>query len=166
MVGGTSFYRREEIKDVLAYLKVALNPENQVDLVRVINIPSRAVGASTVQKLLAGAQIEGFDTIYDVIRFVIGADVTFEGDLKLLEPAPRSSDEDDALIALEEIRTAQINGLRDFHDTIQSLRDDLLHYESLSEILRQFIEEIHYFDYLGQSIPKQPRTRFETSRSS
>ena len=154
IVGGTSFYRRAEIKDVLAYLKVALNPENQVDLLRVINVPSRGVGAATTQKLLDGARIPGIDTVYDAVRFVLGADFTFEGELKLIEPAPTNADEDEALIALEEIRTAQVNGLRDFHETIQTLRDDLLHFESLAEILRQFIERINYFAHLSSKHPE------------
>jgi DNA helicase-2/ATP-dependent DNA helicase PcrA len=148
IVGGMSFYQRAEIKDVLAYLKIALNPVNDVDILRVINTPSRSVGDATAAKLMAGAQVTGIGTLFGAIRYVTGADMTFEGELALIEPAPATSDEDDALLALEKIGGAQTNGLRDFHDTIQSLRDDLMHYDSLAEILRQFIERLNYFDYL------------------
>ncbi len=148
IVGGMSFYQRAEIKDVLAYLKIALNPVNEVDILRVINTPSRSVGDATAQKLSEGARVRGIETLFGAIRFVTGADMTFEGELELIEPSPRTSDEDDALIALDKIGGAQTTGLRDFHDTIQSLRDDLMHYDSLAEIMRQFIERLNYFDYL------------------
>lgn len=154
IVGGTSFYQRAEIKDVLAYLKVALNPENQVDLMRIINTPSRGVGDVTMGRLLDASRIKGFDSIYDTIRFAIGADFTFDGDLKLIEPAPDNFDEDMALEALEGMRDQQLDGLRDFHETIQKLRDDLLHFESLSELLRQFIEHINYFAHVESKFPE------------
>ena len=154
IVGGTSFYQRAEIKDVLAYLKVALNPENQVDLMRIINTPSRGVGDVTMGKLLDASRIKGFHSIYDTLRFAIGADFTFDGDLKLIEPDPQNFDEDMALEALEGMRDPQLDGLRDFHETIQKLRDDLLHFESLSELLRQFIEHIHYFAHIESKYPE------------
>ena len=148
IVGGMSFYQREEIKDLLAYLKVALNPENGVDLVRVINKPSRSVGDSTVAKLEAAAKVPGMGTVYDVLRFLTGADMTFDGDLKLIEPDPQNADEDMALEALESIRPAQIRGLKDFLESLEALRDDLLHYDKLSQVVREFLERIHYLSYL------------------
>ena len=51
MVGGTSFYQRKEIKDALAYLRLAVNPADDASLLRVINTPTRGVGAKTVQGL-------------------------------------------------------------------------------------------------------------------
>lgn len=51
MVGGTKFYDRKEIKDVLAYLKVLFNPFDDLSLIRIINVPKRSIGATTVAKL-------------------------------------------------------------------------------------------------------------------
>ncbi|WP_295827561.1 3'-5' exonuclease, partial [uncultured Veillonella sp.] len=51
MVGGTKFYDRKEIKDVLAYLKVLFNPFDDLSLMRIINVPKRSIGATTVAKL-------------------------------------------------------------------------------------------------------------------
>lgn len=153
IIGGMSFYQREEIKDVLAYLKVALNPENNVDLLRVINVPSRAVGDATADKLLAGAAIPGIDTVFNAIRYVIGADMTFEGELALIEPAPITHPQDMALVGLEQIRPAQVDGLRDFHQAVQALRDDLVHYEKLGQVIQQFLERINYMAYLEAKHP-------------
>ena len=51
VVGGLSFFQREEIKDVLAYLTVFVNPKNLVSLKRIINKPSRGIGPATLEKL-------------------------------------------------------------------------------------------------------------------
>ncbi len=53
--GGLSFYQRKEIKDVLAYLRLVINPKDEEALVRVINYPARGIGDSTVEKLTVAA---------------------------------------------------------------------------------------------------------------
>jgi DNA helicase-2/ATP-dependent DNA helicase PcrA len=51
IVGGLRFYERKEIKDVIAYLRIVMNPYDSISMRRVINVPARAIGASTVDKL-------------------------------------------------------------------------------------------------------------------
>ncbi|UOY06721.1 UvrD-helicase domain-containing protein [Muricauda sp. SCSIO 64092] len=53
--GGLSFYQRKEIKDVLAYLRLVVNPKDEEALKRVINFPSRGIGQTTVDKLTVAA---------------------------------------------------------------------------------------------------------------
>ncbi len=55
LVGGTRFYSRKEIKDVLAYLRLIHNPDDMVSLRRVINVPPRGLGDKTIQQLEAWA---------------------------------------------------------------------------------------------------------------
>lgn len=59
MVGGTKFYDRKEIKDVLAYLRLLYNPEDSLSLTRIINVPKRNIGATTMEKVAAYAEGEG-----------------------------------------------------------------------------------------------------------
>jgi len=51
VVGGFSFYERAEIKDMLSYLKVVLNPDDSISLLRVINTPTRSIGKGTIDTL-------------------------------------------------------------------------------------------------------------------
>ncbi len=53
--GGLSFYQRKEIKDVLCYLRLVLNPKDEEALIRVINYPARGIGTSTMEKLTVAA---------------------------------------------------------------------------------------------------------------
>jgi DNA helicase-2/ATP-dependent DNA helicase PcrA len=53
--GGLSFYQRKEIKDVLSYLRLVINPKDEEALVRVINYPARGIGDTTVEKLTVAA---------------------------------------------------------------------------------------------------------------
>ena len=55
IVGGVKFYARREVKDVLAYLHVILNPFDTVSLLRIINVPSRKIGLTTISKIQAFA---------------------------------------------------------------------------------------------------------------
>lgn len=63
VVGGLRFYQRKEIKDVLGYLRLVVNPLDQVALERVINVPVRGIGPATVQKARELAAQEGEDLL-------------------------------------------------------------------------------------------------------
>lgn len=59
MVGGTKFYERKEIKDILAYLRVIFNPNDSLSLLRIINVPRRGIGDATLGRLRAYAAENG-----------------------------------------------------------------------------------------------------------
>jgi DNA helicase II / ATP-dependent DNA helicase PcrA len=67
LVGGTRFFDRREVKDVLAYIQVALNPADIVSLRRIINVPARGIGDVTLGRIEALAEREGI-TAWEVIE--------------------------------------------------------------------------------------------------
>ena len=69
--GGLSFYQRKEIKDLLAYLRLIVNPNDEESLKRVINYPARGIGQATLDKLVIGAkthQLSLFETLQQASR--------------------------------------------------------------------------------------------------
>ncbi len=56
VVGGIKFYDRREVKDLVAYLRFLQNPQDSVSLFRILNVPKRGIGATTVEKIQAAAQ--------------------------------------------------------------------------------------------------------------
>ena len=64
--GGTSFYQRKEIKDLLAYLRLLVNPNDEEALMRIINFPTRGIGLTTQQKLIVFADKVG-KSVYEVL---------------------------------------------------------------------------------------------------
>jgi DNA helicase-2/ATP-dependent DNA helicase PcrA len=59
IVGGLKFYDRKEIKDILAYLRVIANPNDDISLLRIINVPKRGIGASSLDKIVSYASENG-----------------------------------------------------------------------------------------------------------
>ena len=75
VIGGTRFYDRREVKDALAYLKGVVNPVDEVSIKRILNVPKRGVGDSSVAKLDQWAQMNGVPFI-DALRNYDEAGVT------------------------------------------------------------------------------------------
>src|SRR5262249_56452449 len=59
VVGGVKFYDRREVKDVLAYLRALVNPDDEVSWKRIVNTPKRGVGDTSIAKIAAHAQGAG-----------------------------------------------------------------------------------------------------------
>jgi DNA helicase-2/ATP-dependent DNA helicase PcrA len=67
IVGGLRFYDRAEIKDLCAYLRVIHNPDDEVDLLRIVNVPARGLGDTSVEKIVAFARQKGV-SLYEAMR--------------------------------------------------------------------------------------------------
>ena len=67
LVGGTRFYRRQEIKDIIAYLRVVQNRHDNISLTRIINTPGRGIGQGTLGKLQAWARSRD-SSLYDALK--------------------------------------------------------------------------------------------------
>lgn len=74
--GGLAFYQRKEVKDAICYFRLAINPDDDEALRRVINYPARGIGETTMRKLTAAAMASG-KSIYGVMADPAGAGVEF-----------------------------------------------------------------------------------------
>ncbi|MBI2887002.1 MAG: UvrD-helicase domain-containing protein [Chloroflexi bacterium] len=85
LVGATRFYERREIKDLVAYLRLAQNPYDSVSLQRVINVPGRGIGQRTVEELSRWASRLGVP-LYSALQLAVATD-----DERLDQPRPQFS---------------------------------------------------------------------------
>lgn len=70
VIGGISFYQRKEVKDLVAYMRLGVNPTNSVSLRRIINCPPRGIGASTIAKMELMAKNKGI-TLFAALKELI-----------------------------------------------------------------------------------------------
>ena len=93
--GGLSFYQRKEIKDVLSYLRLVINPADEEALKRVINFPPRGIGGTTMDKLIVAAN--GYKrTIFEVMKNIDKTDVKINSGTKTeaacaVKPTPQKN---------------------------------------------------------------------------
>jgi DNA helicase-2/ATP-dependent DNA helicase PcrA len=73
LVGGFSFYNRAEVKDALAYVRLAMHPEDDISLLRVLNVPPRGIGKTTLDSLRETARVDGSPLWAAIEKFVSGA---------------------------------------------------------------------------------------------
>ncbi|WP_188207186.1 DNA helicase PcrA [Alkalibacillus aidingensis] len=69
IVGGTKFYDRKEIKDLLAYLRLITNPNDDISFMRVVNVPKRGIGKTSIEKLQLHAEMHDlslFEAVQDI----------------------------------------------------------------------------------------------------
>ena len=134
---GTSFYQREEIKDLLCYLRLSANPYDEEALRRIINKPARGIGDTTVRKLLDAAASAGV-SVWDVIEAGNCPDMNAGTAKRIREFRDmisdfhqRSATDDAHTLAMH---VAKESGLRDYifsgHDP-----EDLSRQENLQEML-------------------------------
>ncbi|MFB3097130.1 MAG: ATP-dependent helicase, partial [Dehalococcoidia bacterium] len=72
LVGGIRFYQRREVKDLMAYLHLLYNPQDEVNLTRVVNVPPRGIGAKSMQELVRWSQRENI-SLYTAMQRIAQA---------------------------------------------------------------------------------------------
>lgn len=131
IVGGIRFYERKEIKDLLAYLRLVSNTDDDISFLRIVNEPKRGIGQATLDVLTAYAASRGLSLF-------------------------ASLDELDAI----EIGTRQKNALYDFKQLIDQLRQ-MADYLPVTELTEQLLERTGYRAQLVQENTIESRTRVE-----
>jgi len=79
--GGISFYQRKEIKDILSYLRILINPNDEEALKRIINYPARGIGATTIDKLTIAAN-HYKKSIFEIIKYIDKIDLKINSGTK------------------------------------------------------------------------------------
>ncbi len=131
MSGGTSFFERKEIKDVISYLRVIANHDDDINLLRILNVPRRGIGRAAIQILNDEAEKLN-STLWNSILSLINA-----------EDSPASD-------SLKEI-------LSDFVNLIESNRQKLFSGRGLAKKVRDMVEEINYKEYLISEYSKSEK---------
>ena len=136
MSGGTSFFERKEIKDIVSYLRVIANHDDDINLIRILNTPRRGIGRATIQMLNDEALLNGC-TMWNAMDSLIN------------RPGSPAND------AVKE-------DLAEFMKLIEDERQKILTGRGLSNKVRQMIEDIDYKDYLiGEFGKSQKAVQFK-----
>jgi DNA helicase-2/ATP-dependent DNA helicase PcrA len=90
IIGGVRFYERKEIKDVLAYLRVIANPQDRVSLLRILNVPTRGIGATSIERIEHAATVWGLP-LSEAIGRLLDAPAEAEAAGVILASAPRKA---------------------------------------------------------------------------
>ena len=131
MVGGTKFYSRKEIRDVISYLNLIANPADNISFERVINEPKRGVGPGTLEKIRTFA---------------------YEQNMSLLDAS--------ANIMLSPIKGKAAQGVYDFANMILNLRDQLDGL-SITEAVEAVLDKSGYLDALSMQQTLESQARIE-----
>lgn len=133
--GGTSFFARAEIKDVMSYLRLIINPEDDSAFLRIINTPKRAIGPVTLEKLGLFSQ---------------------ENNLSLLGA---SADQRLSMVLPKKAETQ----LHEFADFIATFTRELLEDDEPVPKVRQMMNEAGYMDYVREqsATPAQEKSKLD-----
>ena len=131
IVGGINFYARREIKDILAYLKTIDNGQDDLAVRRIINVPKRGIGLTTINRIQESASSRGI-SFYEALLAP-----------ELIAGAGRSASKLDSFAALIEYFNGQAEQ------------------ESLTYLLNEIIEKTGYVESLGTEDPVDAETRIQ-----
>ena len=120
--GGTSFFQRKEIRDLICYLKVLANPDDDVSLLRIINVPRRGIGKTSVQHLRDYATGHKVSLFSGLSALIDGNDPSLQGRV--------------------------VDSLSSFREIVELFRDRILGGKAMARTLADLVGAINYWGYL------------------
>jgi len=135
MSGGQSFFQRKEIKDIAGYMRVVLNPDDNVNLLRTINTPRRGIGRRTVEQLHTIAE-EHKISLYSAINLVIHDQ---------LPPDQHT------------IGKNTVTNLRDYIELIEHYQERFADTKHIAATTERLVTQLDYWGYLVQEFQKSER---------
>lgn len=147
IVGSYYFYSRKEIKDLICYLRLILNPQDEISLRRVINVPKRKIGASTIANIELAAREQGI-SMFDAINS--GKELEFKNLILSLQK------ESESLSLTELIDTVlEKSGMKEELEKDPSLEselrlDNLMEFKSISATFEKVTGSVNLGDFLEE----------------
>lgn len=130
LLGGVRFYERKEIKDIISYLKVISNPKDDIAIKRIINVPRRGIGDTSVERLSEYAYENQMD-FFEVARYC--------KEMGILGPAP----------------SQKVLGFVNLIETLQEVAKE----NDVKKLIEVLLEQIEYRDYLRVTEPDTAEDR-------
>lgn len=131
IVGGTKFYDRKEIRDMLAYLRLISNPDGDLNLIRVINVPKRGIGSSSLDKIANFAAMHDL-SLYQALNSI-----------ELMGLSPKIT-----------------KAAREFHDMIRNYTQ-MQEFLSITELVEDVLEKTGYREMLKAEKSLEAQSRLE-----
>ncbi len=155
MYGGQEFFERKEVKDVIAYLRVALNPRDELSLRRIVNYPARGIGPTTLERVLVAARAQ-HATLLEALRAIAGvAERPMPGDpeeAELAEELEGAVTLRPGFTATSDLRPAVRTAVSGLVDILDRLAGGLAGGETVAATKR-LIEDIGLYDDLRSAAP-------------
>jgi DNA helicase II / ATP-dependent DNA helicase PcrA len=144
IVGGLSFYQRREIKDLLAYLRFVINPQDEQAFRRIINLPKRGIGPASIEKMIVAAYENGItlgQVVDNIHRFMSGRAANAADQFATLIKSFRFANENENAFDVAS-KVAKNSGLlRDLYE--DKTPEGLNRYENVQELLnavKEFVD--------------------------
>jgi DNA helicase II / ATP-dependent DNA helicase PcrA len=131
IIGGTKFYDRKEIKDMLAYLRLISNPDDDISLRRIINVPKRGIGSSSIDKMADFAAMHDL-TLYEALDSI-----------ELIGLSPKTT-----------------KAAREFRDLIRNYTQ-MQEFLSVTELVEEVLEKTSYSEMLKAEKSLEAQSRLE-----
>ncbi len=129
--GGLKFFERKEVKDILCYLKIVINPSDSISLKRIINVPVRGIGNATVEKIFDYAKFKGINPVEAIKE-----------------------------LGVQGFKGSRVQGIGEFNKILEKL-GAIIMADSVSEVIKRTLEISGYLEALKNEKTDEAEDRIE-----